>query len=139
MRNGDDNPKFQKLLFYIRDITKEKDKANEIFKAGKYGEAIEAYTKLLEFDPENKMFNSMIIANRALCNQKKNNFLDALSDINKSLSYNDKYVKVRSFSKIYKAHVRRGNINMELGNYDDANIDYQTAKDLDPRKLEYLL
>jgi len=78
----------------IREITKEKNKANEIFKANKYDEAIETYTKLLEFDPENKMFNSMIIANRALCHQKKKNLLEALTDINKSLQFNNKYTKV---------------------------------------------
>jgi len=94
MKNVDDNPKYQKLLVNIRDINKEKDKANEVFKANKYDEAIEAYTKLLEFDPENKMFNSTILANRALCHQKKKNLLEALADVNKSIAYNDKYTKV---------------------------------------------
>jgi DnaJ family protein C protein 7 len=94
MKKGDDKPKYQKLLIFIRDIQKEKDNANEVFKTGKLDEAIEAYTKVLEFDPENKMFNSQILANRALCHQKKKCLLDALTDINKSLAYNDKYTKV---------------------------------------------
>ena len=103
MKNGDDNPKYQKLLTHIRDINKEKAKANDVFKAGNYTEAIKEYTKLLEFDPENKMFNSTILANRALCHQKNKNLLEAMADINKSIAYNDKYTKV--IIKIGRAHV----------------------------------
>ena len=63
------------MLKNIKEIDREKDKANEVFKAGKYDEAIVEYTKLLEYDPENKMFNCTILANRALCHQKKKNLL----------------------------------------------------------------
>jgi len=67
LRTADESGKYQKLAKNINNIEKEKDKANAIFKTNKYDEAIEAYSKLLEFDPENKMFNSTIVANRALC------------------------------------------------------------------------
>ena len=66
-----DNKKYNKLLHIVNNIEKEKDAANNIFKAGKYKEAIEAYSKLLEIDPLNNIFNSTILANRGLC--KKNN------------------------------------------------------------------
>ena len=57
------------LLEKVNTIDSIKTKANEIFKQKKYEEAIEEYTKILEFDPNNKKFNSLILANRALCYQ----------------------------------------------------------------------
>ena len=62
-----DNPKYNKLYTIVNNIEKQKESANLIFKAGKFEEAIKEYTKLLEIDPQNKVFNSTIIANRALC------------------------------------------------------------------------
>lgn len=62
-----DNPKYNKLLTIINSIEKDKEKANNLFKAGNYDEAIITYGHLLEIDPKNKIFNSTIIANRALC------------------------------------------------------------------------
>ena len=58
------------LLEKVNTIESVKNKGNEIFKQKKYEEAIEEYTKILEFDPNNKKFNSLILANRALCYQK---------------------------------------------------------------------
>lgn len=62
-----DNQKYNRLYQCVSNIEKEKEVANALFKEGKYNEAINAYTKLMEFDPKNKIFNSTIIANRALC------------------------------------------------------------------------
>ena len=94
-----------------------------MFKACKYDDAIEAYTKLLEFDPSNRNFNATILANRALCFQKQNKLKEALRDINKALSLNDKY---------WKAYFRRGNIYMGLNMYEEAKYDFQKVKDNDP-------
>jgi len=63
-----DNKDYKNLYHKLFSIEKEKNAANEVFKTGNYDEAIEAYTSLLEFDPDNKSFNSIILANRALCN-----------------------------------------------------------------------
>jgi DnaJ family protein C protein 7 len=103
--------------------------ANEIFKAGKYEEAIEQYTKLLEFDPQNNNFNSTIIANRALCFQKQGKLMEALRDINRSIQLNERY---------WKAYVRRGNIYMGLKMYEEAKYDFQKVKDNDSSNKEVL-
>ena len=100
-----------------------KKKANELFKEKKYEEAIEEYTKVLEFDPTNKKFNSLILANRALCYQKLNKFKEALHDSNQSIKLNPYYAR---------GYVKRGNVYMELKMYDDAKADFQKAKELDP-------
>jgi DnaJ family protein C protein 7 len=118
-----DNHKFNHLFKVLRDIEKQKDKANETFKAGKYEEAIEQYTALLEIDPNNNNFNSTIIANRALCLQKLGKNMEALKDINRSIQLNERY---------WKAYMRRGNIYMVLKMYEEAKYDFQKVKDNDP-------
>lgn len=62
-----DNPKYNKLYSTVINVEKEKEQANSLFKAGTYEDAIKAYSSLLDLDPKNKIFNSTIIANRALC------------------------------------------------------------------------
>ena len=111
------------LLNKVNTIESVKNKANEIFKQKKYEEAIEEYTKILEFDPSNKKFNSLILANRALCYQKLNKNVEALRDSNQSIKLNPFYAR---------GYIKRGNVYMELKMFDDARADFQKAKDLDP-------
>lgn len=54
---------------------------------------------------------------------KLKNHNDALYDVNKSIELNESYVK---------AYLRRAEINMTLGEFDQALIDYHKIKDLDP-------
>ena len=111
------------LLNKVSTIESVKNKGNEIFKQKKYEEAIEEYTKILEFDPNNKKFNSLILANRALCYQKLNKHVEALRDSNQSIKLNPFYAR---------GYIKRGNVYMELKMFDDARADFQKAKDLDP-------
>ena len=111
------------LLNKVNTIESVKTKANELFKQKKYEEAIEEYTKILEFDQNNKKFNSLILCNRALCYQKLNKNVEALHDSNQSIKLNPFYAR---------GYVKRGNVYMELKMYDDARADFQKAKDLDP-------
>ena len=111
------------LLNKVNTIESVKNKGNEIFKQKKYEEAIEEYTKILEFDPNNKKFNSLILANRALCYQKLNKNVEALRDSNQSIKLNPFYAR---------GYIKRGNVYMELKMFDDARADFQKAKDLDP-------
>ena len=115
--------KYAELLNKVNNIESIKNKANEIFKQKKYEEAIEEYTKVLEFDPKNKKFNSIILANRALCYQKLKKNTEALRDSNQSVKLNPYYAR---------GYVKRGNVYMELNMYDDAKADFQKAKELDP-------
>ena len=111
------------LLNKVNTIESVKKKANDFFKQKKYEEAIEEYTKVLEFDPNNKKFNSLIYANRALCYQKLNKNVEALRDSNQCIKLNPFYAR---------GYIKRGNVYMELNMFDDARADFQKAKDLDP-------
>ncbi len=117
------NEQTEQLLKKVNEIEGIKNKANEIFKQKKYEEAIEEYTKILEFDPQNKKFNSLILANRALCYQKLKKNTEALRDSNQSVKLNPYYAR---------GYVKRGNVYMELKMFDDARADFQKAKELDP-------
>lgn len=68
----------------------------------------------MELDTNNKNFNSIILANRALCNQRKKKLFESLDDINKSIESNEFYAK---------AFYRRASINIELGNLQKAKDD----------------
>ena len=123
IKQTNNNDKISDLIKKVSEIESVKNKANELFKQKKYEEAIEEYTKVLEFDPQNKKFNSLILANRALCYQKLNKNTEALRDSNQSIKLNPYYAR---------GYVKRGNVYMELKMYDDAKADFQKAKDLDP-------
>ena len=115
--------KYTKLLKYINGIESAKKKANSLFKDGKLDEAITEYTKLLEYDPENKNFQSIILTNRALCYRKQNKLMEALKDVDEALKLNPLYVT---------GYIRRGHVYKDLKMYDDAVHDFQKVKELDP-------
>lgn len=122
-----DNPKYNKLYQIVNSVEREKEKANALFKANNYEEAIKAYSILLDIDPCNKIFNSTIIANRALCFMKINKNVEALADMNKSLSLNDKYVK---------GFLRRANLYIKLNDFEQARYDFNKVLELEPGNME---
>lgn len=85
------------------------------------------YNKLLDLDTNNKNFNSIILANRALCNQKKNKLSEALQDINKSISENEFYAK---------AYYRRASINMLFKNFEKAKEDLTKVLKMEPHNKD---
>lgn len=62
-----DNSQLHKLNSILKELEPKKEKANDLFKKGHYDEALTLYGELLELDPDNRIFNSTILANRALC------------------------------------------------------------------------
>ena len=89
-KEGIYDERYNDLLYKIKNIESIKEKANNIFKQNKYEEALKEYTEILKFDPNNRKFNSIILANRASCYQKLNKNLDALKDLNLSVKNKSK-------------------------------------------------
>jgi DnaJ family protein C protein 7 len=112
----------------LKLVENEKEKANESFKKGDYDGAIFLYTELLGLDSGNKVFNSTILANRALCYQKQGNYIQALRDINRSIELNPYYVK---------AYYRRATVHIHLKNGERAKEDLQTVLKIDPSKYYF--
>ena len=123
IRHGFNDGKFLKLKKFIETINDAKAKANGFFKSQNYSKAVEEYDKLLEFDPENKNFMSIILTNKALCQKKLGNNMDALKDVDKAIELNPNYPT---------AYIRRALIYEEFRMFDDAKADLSKAKELDP-------
>ncbi len=124
IRQGFNDDKYAKLKRHIDNINNAKAIANTYFKNNNYDQAITEYTKLLEFDPENKNFMSIILTNRALCLKKQGKNMEALKDVDQAIQYNPNYST---------AYIRRALIYEELKMFDDAKSDLSKAKELDPR------
>ncbi len=127
IRKGFNEEKYSKLKKHIETINDAKTKANSYFKSNNYEQAINEYTKLLDFDPENKNFMSIILTNRALCYKKQGKNMEALKDVDKAIEYNPNYST---------AYIRRALIYEEFKMFDDAKSDLSKAKELDPNNTK---
>ena len=119
--------KSKKLSQKLEEIQEEKENANQCFKRNDFDGAITLYTKLLSMDTNNKIFNALILSNRALCYYKKKDFFKALHDINSSIKLNGNY---------WKSYRRRANINIELKYSEQAKEDLKKVLELDPLNKE---
>ncbi|XP_020346588.1 RNA polymerase II-associated protein 3 isoform X2 [Oncorhynchus kisutch] len=101
----------------------EKEKGNQLFKEGKYDDAIECYTRGMGADP----YNPVLPTNRAACFFRLKKFAVAESDCNLSIALDSNY---------FKAFARRGAARFALQHYESALEDYVMVLKLDPGNLE---
>ncbi|CAB1345916.1 unnamed protein product [Coregonus sp. 'balchen'] len=99
------------------------DVGNQLFKEGKYDDAIECYTRGMGADP----YNPILPTNRATCFFRLKKFAVAESDCNLSIALDSNY---------FKAFARRGAARFALQNYESALEDYVMVLKLDPGNLE---
>ncbi|CAN8026435.1 unnamed protein product [Ixodes persulcatus] len=98
-------------------------KGNQLFKEGRYDEAIESYGIGIECDPR----NPMLYANRAMAFLRKNMLGAAEEDCSRALAWDDGYVK---------AYHRRGLARDGLGKHQLAAEDFRRVLQLDPSNKE---
>jgi len=125
MRLDPDNAKCRNHIKIINRQEDAKEKGNAAFKAGNNQEAVNQYTNGIDLDPHNKTLSSTLFANRAAAYMKLKKFTEALADCNKAIALNENYAK---------AYLRRGEVRMELDDYEDATRDFNRADQLDPSK-----
>ncbi|KAI4878863.1 hypothetical protein NFI96_012046 [Prochilodus magdalenae] len=107
-----------------RDLAlKEKEKGNQLFKDGKYDEAIECYTRGMSADP----YNPILPTNRATCFFRLKKYAVAESDCNLAIALDSKYIK---------AYARRGAARFTLKNLEGALEDYEMVLKLEPENLD---
>lgn len=123
MRLDPDNTSCRLAIKRMNRQEEAKEKGNVAFKAAKYEEAVAAYTEGIEQDPLNKNVVSTLWANRGAANWKLKKLKEAVADCDKAIEINDGYAK---------AYLRRGDIKMELEEYEDASRDFNKAHQLDP-------
>jgi tetratricopeptide (TPR) repeat protein len=97
------------------------EKGLALTKSGKYQEAIEAYSKGIELDPQNatSYYNRGNVYGRRL-----GNYPLAIEDFNRAIELNPEFVS---------AYDNRANANFLLGNYREAIRDCEQAIRLDPK------
>jgi tetratricopeptide (TPR) repeat protein len=96
-----------------------KNKGNEYFKAQKYSEAIEWYTKAVNADPNNETLYSNRAASYSACNKNA----EALADAEKCVALKPTWVK---------GHFRKGIALCKLGRYDEAVAAYAKSLEIEP-------
>lgn len=92
------DPDFKEALKYMRMVQKlsrMKEEGNDHFKSGRTQPAVDVYTQALEIDPTNKLTNSKLLLNRALCYMKQNKAELAIADSNRALELDPSYTKAR--------------------------------------------
>jgi DnaJ family protein C protein 7 len=122
-RHDPDNAQCRNAVKIINKQEEAKEKGNSAFKSGDNQAAVKHYTEGINLDPYNKTISSTLYANRAAAYMKLKKFTEALADCNKAIELNDDYAK---------AYLRRGEVRMELGDYDDATRDFNRCDQLDP-------
>ena len=100
-----------------------KEKGNEYVKQKKYQEALNCYTKAIEFDSTNEVFYS----NRSLMYNNLGNFNKAVEDAEKALSLKHDYIK---------AYLRKGNALEGLQKYQEAFNAYKSGLEINPNDAQ---
>ena len=99
-----------------------KEEAAEIFKEGKFDEAIERFEECLKLDDMNAAYNSTLLLNIAICHAKLDKKEEAIRALTRAVSYNPKYAK---------AFVKRGEMYCDIGEFNEAIRDFSTASEFD--------
>ncbi|KAF2020443.1 TPR-like protein [Aaosphaeria arxii CBS 175.79] len=110
-------------LRMVQKLERMKEEGNAAFKAGRFQEAVETYTKALEVDPSNKNTNSKILQNRALCQTRLKNYKPAIADCDKALELDPSYLKARK---------TRAKALGESGNWEEAAREYKAIHEANP-------
>lgn len=101
-----------------------KTKGNEFMSQGKYEDAIQAYTKAIELNPENAIY----FANRAAAYTHLKNYSKSILDSERAIALNPMYAK--SFSRLGTAYFYDKK-------YDDAVTAFRKACELEPENASY--
>ncbi|KAI9846073.1 MAG: hypothetical protein M1837_004329 [Sclerophora amabilis] len=112
-----------KFLRMLNKLDKLKDDGNTSFKAGRYQEAVDTYTKALEVDPLNKSTNSKLLQNRAMCSIKLKEYDSAISDCTRALELDPSYLKARK---------TKAKAMGESGNWEEAAREFKSIAEENP-------
>jgi len=112
----------QKCMKMIKRAATMKDDGAALFKESKFAEAVQHYRQCLALEPLNANYNSQILLNTAMCQIKLSQKDEAIKSLNLAIKYNPKYAK---------AFVKRGDLKMDLEEFNDAIRDYSEASELD--------
>jgi DnaJ homolog subfamily C member 7 len=90
-----DNVDARNSLRTMKKLDRARTAANDLFKRGRYSEAVTSYTECLPIDPSNKVTNAKILGNRALSRMKIKEYDLAISDCDAALKLDPTYSKAK--------------------------------------------
>lgn len=100
-----------------------KEQGNALFKAAKYSEAVDLYTKAIDEDGP----TVALYGNRAFCHIKLENFGSAIADADEALKLDPRYVK---------AYYRRGTALLSLGKLKNAQACFKQVLLIKPKSKD---
>uniref|UniRef100_A0A8C8BA60 Tetratricopeptide repeat protein 1 n=1 Tax=Otus sunia TaxID=257818 RepID=A0A8C8BA60_9STRI len=107
-----------------KESTTLKEKGNDQFKKGDYGEAEDSYTKALQICPACfQKDRAVLFSNRAAAKMKQDKTEAALSDCSKAVELNPNYIR---------ALLRRAELYEKTEKLDEALEDYKAVLEKDP-------
>lgn len=101
----------------MKKLERSKNEANDLYKRGKWQEAVNAYGESLTIDPSNKITNAKILGNRALARSKIEQYDEAKEDCDAALKLDPTYIKARK---------TRAKITGEQGDWEQAVKDLKS-------------
>ncbi|MCO5575486.1 hypothetical protein L7F22_029287 [Adiantum nelumboides] len=117
------NETLSSLLRKAQSVCHNRTTGNELFKAGRFFEALAVYAEGLESDPT----NAVLLCNRAACRSKLGQWEKAVEDCDAALRVQPNYTK---------ALMRRANCWTKLERWDDALQDYEHLRRKMPEDRE---
>jgi len=111
------------LLRLFRSMESAKADANEAYNQGKYGESIRLFTRALELDPVNDVFNAIILSNRAAAHMSLGDYAKAVVDCDSALKLAPSFIKAR---------LRRARALLKMNKFRESVSDYELAMRANP-------
>jgi DnaJ family protein C protein 7 len=90
-----DNSEARNSLRTMKKLDRARTAANDMFKRGKYSDAVAAYTEAITIDPTNKVTNAKLLGNRAMARIKIKEYEEAVADCDQALKLDPSYTKAR--------------------------------------------
>ncbi|OAG43587.1 hypothetical protein AYO21_02173 [Fonsecaea monophora] len=118
-----DNSDARNWLRTMKKLDRSRTAANDMFKRGKYSDAVTAYTEALTIDPTNKVTNAKLLGNRALARIKIKEYDEAKADCDQALKLDPSYTKARR---------TRAKATGESGDWEQAVKDLKSLSEDNP-------
>merc|ERR1712156_1210277 len=128
LRLAPDHQRAKATYKRAKSLKQMKEDGNTAFKSSNWTQAHELYSQALKIDPFNKATNAKLYFNRATVAAKLKKYAESVSDCDKALKLDEKYLK---------ALVRRGRSYMELEKYDEAVRDFEQINKMERGNQEY--
>ncbi|KAJ9498785.1 hypothetical protein LTR99_007768 [Exophiala xenobiotica] len=122
-----DNTDARNNLRTMKRLDRARTSANDMFKRGKYHDAVEAYSEALTIDPSNKVTNAKLLGNRATARIRIKEFDEAKADCDQALKLDPTYTKARRL---------RAKATGESGDWEQAVKDYKALLEDNPQDPE---